>query len=112
MVHKKKEEIVEPKEEKAEKEDKINLSSEKNSNDAKASKKEMLADMFKEIEKEIKSNSISLEQLYAWFKEEIDRKDKELTRLREENHVLFMTALKAKESQLFSKEMKGENKKE
>jgi len=59
-----------------------------------------IEEKFKEIEKKIKENTIDTPQLYAWFKEEIDRKDKEIQRLKKDNHVLFMTALKANQNSM------------
>lgn len=59
-----------------------------------------IEDRFKEIEKKIKENTIKIPQLYVWFKEEIDRKDKEIQRLKKDNHVLFMTALKANQNSM------------
>ena len=58
---------------------------------------------FEEIEKEVKENKVSIQQLHQWFKEEIDRKDKEIERLKKENHVLFKTALKSREAMIENK---------
>jgi len=55
---------------------------------------------FKEIEGQLKQGEISKEQLYSWFKEEIERKDKEIERLKKDNHLLFMTALRANENKI------------
>lgn len=66
--------------------------------EAKDSKK--VFNKFNELEKEIAKNKISIPQLHAWFKEEIERKDKEIQRLKKENDVLFRTAMKSREQML------------
>jgi len=65
---------------------------------------------FKEIEKKIKEDDISTSQLYEWFKEEIDRKDKEIEILRKDNHALFMTAIKANQRNLDTNLVSKDNK--
>jgi predicted nuclease with TOPRIM domain len=62
--------------------------------------KNRLKKKFKELETQIKKNEISKSQLYEWFKEEIERKDSEIEKLKKDNHVLFMTALRSREIML------------
>jgi hypothetical protein len=59
--------------------------------------KKRLEKKFKEIESNLKKDTISKKQLYEWFKEEIERKDKEVERLKKENHILFLTAMRSRE---------------
>jgi hypothetical protein len=59
-----------------------------------------LENSFREIEEKLKQDSITKDQLYEWFKEEIDRKDAIIDKLKKDNHVLFKTALKANEKAL------------
>jgi len=54
----------------------------------------------KDMEKQIEENKVDIKQLHAWFKEEIDRKDKEIERLKKENDVLFKTALRAQDKKV------------
>ncbi len=63
-------------------------------------RKKEIEKKFLKIEQDLKNDDISKAQLYEWFKEEIERKDKDIERLKKENHVLFMTALKANQNKL------------
>ena len=47
------------------------------------------------IEQEIKDSKVSIDDLYSWFKKEIERKETEIRRLKTENDLLFNTAVKA-----------------
>ena len=58
---------------------------------------EAVASAFEDIKEEMKTSSVSKEQLHAWFKEEIDRKDKIIADLKKENSLLFRTAMRANE---------------
>jgi hypothetical protein len=55
---------------------------------------------FEEIEKEINENSISKEKIFEWFKEELERKDKIIKELRENNEILFNTAVRYNEREI------------
>lgn len=55
---------------------------------------------FEEIQKEINEDTISKEQIFAWFKEEIERKDKIIEELRKNNEILFNTAVRYNEREL------------
>lgn len=69
-------------------------------NESKEEDRIKLLERFKQIEEQIKNDSIDINQLYSWFKEEIERKDNEIARLKKDNDVLFRTALKARQSQV------------
>lgn len=69
-------------------------------------KKDEIKKKFKDIDKEIKKDNIDIKQLYQWFKEEIERKDKEIIRLKKDNDILFKTAIKARSAQLSVHESK------
>jgi hypothetical protein len=79
---------------------------ERKSEEIKEKDSEKVKERFEEIKKEIKENKLSIDQLYEWFKEELSRKDTEIQRLKKDNHILFMTALKAKDREYFEKGLK------
>ncbi|MCB9359361.1 hypothetical protein H6503_05500 [Candidatus Woesearchaeota archaeon] len=64
--------------------------------DSDSARRMTIADM----EKEIKSNTVSIEQLHQWFKEQIERRDAEIEQLKKDNEILFNTAMKANEKNL------------
>ena len=63
-------------------------------------KQEQVQKRFSEIEKEVSNNKVDIKQLYGWYREEIERKEEEIKRLRKDNELLFKTAFKAREGQL------------
>lgn len=71
-------------------------------------KHEELQKRFSEIEKEVSDNKVDIKQLCSWYREEIERKEEEIKRLRNDNEVLFKTAFKAREGQLLQKEIKDQ----
>ncbi|MFT4343356.1 MAG: hypothetical protein ACMXYE_01265 [Candidatus Woesearchaeota archaeon] len=83
----------------------------------KSNKKDVLntdipSNVYKEIEKELQKDTISKETLYQWFKEELQRKDDEIAKLKNANNVLFKTALKANERTIEDKEVTSNKKTE
>jgi hypothetical protein len=60
---------------------------------------------FDEIEEGLKNHAVDVNQLYSWYKEEILRKEAEIKKLRNDNDVLFKTAIKAKESLIHAKDL-------
>jgi len=59
---------------------------------------------FKEIEKQVKEHKIDPQQLFDWYKEELERKEKQITALRKDNEVLFKTAFKLRKQVIEEKE--------
>ncbi len=65
------------------------------SNEIASEQKSKIAIEFERIEKEIEENSLSKEQLFEWFREEITRKDVLIAKLKKDNAVLFNTAMRS-----------------
>lgn len=64
------------------------------------SEKEKLVKELEKIKKEIDNNTITKEQLFNWYKEEIQRKDELISKLRKDNELLFKTAMKSNEREI------------
>lgn len=62
-----------------------------------SSDQQNIASAFKEMREALDAPAVSKDQLYVWFKEEIDRKDKLIAELKKENALLFRTAMRANE---------------
>lgn len=69
---------------------------------AEAKTKNELEQKYKELEEQIKADKVSVPQIYAWFKEELERKEKEIQQLKNDNMLLFNTAMKAREHEFES----------
>lgn len=55
---------------------------------------------FERIKKELEEDTLSKEQLFQWYKEEIERRDAIIDKLKLNNEILFNTAMRSNDRDL------------